>query len=76
MLERETGMFCPQSQKHFDCSSEQLSCGLGLSRTEMPLNLIVESSPTFWGRTEIVDSDLYATEGTGDLQMQIQEYIN
>lgn len=49
---------------------------LGLSRIEMPLNLMVESSPMFWGRTEIVNSDLCATEGTGDLRKQIQECIN
>ena len=46
---------------------------LSLSRTEMPQNLTVENTPTFGGRTEIVNSDLCTTEGIMDLQMQTQE---
>lgn len=46
---------------------------LGLPRAELPQDLLIENTPTFGGRTEIVNSDLCTTEGIMDLQMQTQE---
>lgn len=66
----ETVIYPPRSHRGFDCSGEQLS--YGLSRAELPQNFMIENTPTFGRRTEIVNSDLCTTEGIRDLQMQTQ----